>query len=67
MCVCVCVYRLIYPGGDFNRNTHRLTVGTKIKVPMGTKANKSYRIRFFVFFGESTFFFKLKLVINVTV
>ncbi len=48
-CVCVCVYRLIYPGGDLNRNTHRIigtrvTVGTQIKVSMGTKAYKSFRI-----------------------
>ncbi len=49
---CVCVYRFIYHGGDLNLNTHRLmgtlvTVGTKIEVPMGTKASKSYRMSFF--------------------
>ncbi len=52
VCVCVCVYRFIYHGGDLNLNTHRLmgtlvTVGTKIEVPMGTKASKSYRMSFF--------------------
>ncbi len=51
-CVRVSVYRFIYHGGDLNLNTHRLmgtlvTVGTKIEVPMGTKASKSYRISFF--------------------
>ncbi len=52
VCVCVCMYRFIYHGGDLNLNTHRLmgtlvTVGTKIEVPMGTKASKSYRMSFF--------------------
>ncbi len=52
VCVCVYVYRFIYHGGDLNLNTHRLmgtlvTVGTKIEVPMGTKASKSYRMSFF--------------------
>ncbi len=33
MCVCVCVfvYRFIYPGGDLNPNTHRLK-GTHVTV-----------------------------------
>ncbi len=50
--MCECVYRLYILVGTLNLNTHRLmgtlvTVGTKIEVPMGTKASKSYRMSFF--------------------
>ncbi len=51
--MCVCMYVQVYISWwGLNLNTHRLmgtlvTVGTKIEVPMGTKASKSYRMSFF--------------------
>ncbi len=50
-CVCVCVQVYISWWGlkpEYTRLMGTLvTVGTKIEVPMGTKASKSYRMSFF--------------------